>query len=353
MDIEDKLYHRCDLQYHGDSMIFFKKLVFKLLKPFVKLFSQRDYWEENIFQVKRKIFGDEFVIADSGMNYIDKKYMDECIAALGDTEGVAQRKSGGSDLIVSLTTYPARIKDVRYTLYSLLVQTVKPSRIIVWLAEEEFPHKQEPLSEEFARYGVTIEFCSNIRSYKKLIPTLEKFPDATIVTADDDIYYEPDWLEKLYLAYKKRPDYIHCHRIHKVRFDEKGEMMPYRKWKSHFNGGEVEPSFLNLFIGCGGVLYPPNALYQDVNNKELFTKLAPIGDDIWFWAMAVLQETKINLVENNITEMTYVDPKKELGIDGTPLWRLNVGRRLNDRQLGAVVRHYDMTARLVSDEICT
>ena len=36
--------------------------------------------------------------------------------------------------------------------------------------------------------------------------------------------------------------------------------------------------------GVGGVLYPPHSLKADMMDVELFTKLAPSTDDIWFWA---------------------------------------------------------------------
>ncbi len=48
--------------------------------------------------------------------------------------------------------------------------------------------------------GLTIDWCEDIKSYKKLIPTLKKYPDAIIVTADDDLIYDNKWLEQLYNA---------------------------------------------------------------------------------------------------------------------------------------------------------
>jgi hypothetical protein len=40
--------------------------------------------------------------------------------------------------------------------------------------------------------------------------------------------------------------------------------------------------------GVGGILYPPKCFHKDIADKELFLKLAPNADDIWFWAMACL-----------------------------------------------------------------
>ena len=39
------------------------------------------------------------------------------------------------ELIVSLTSFPARIHLVHYAIYSLLRQSLKPNRIVPWLAK--------------------------------------------------------------------------------------------------------------------------------------------------------------------------------------------------------------------------
>lgn len=45
--------------------------------------------------------------------------------------------------------------------------------------------------------------------------------------------------------------------------------------------------------GVGGVLYPPNALDTSMLDANLFMKLAPTNDDIWFWAAAVSKGTYV------------------------------------------------------------
>ena len=115
------------------------------------------------------------------------------------------------ELIVSLTSFPQRIYDLHFCIYSLLKQSLKPDKIILWLGQDEFPNKEKDLTEDlikFTRMGLTIRFCKDIGSYTKLIYALREFPDDIIITADDDIYYEKNWLEKLYNAYKKQPDMI-------------------------------------------------------------------------------------------------------------------------------------------------
>ncbi|WP_416861963.1 hypothetical protein, partial [Helicobacter ganmani] len=118
---------------------------------------------------------------------------------------IASTSGGGNLLIASLTSYPLRIPTLHYTLYSLLTQTLKPHKLILWLSKEEFPNKEQDLPSsvlDFTNHGLEIKWCEkNIKSYKKLIPTLQDYLNAIIVTCDDDVIYPKNWLSKLYNAY--------------------------------------------------------------------------------------------------------------------------------------------------------
>lgn len=202
------------------------------------------------------------------------------------------------EIIVSLTSFPARIKLVQNTIRSILLQELKPDKVELWLAEEQFPHKEEDLPLDLLGlkdFGLDIRWCRDIKSYKKLIPALIAHPKSIIVTADDDVYYDKKWLLKLVSAYSKNPQYIYCHKATKFS---------YYSGKFHAKGGGKDfynkPCYLNKLVGVGGVLYPPNSLYKDICDNERFTSLAPTNDDIWFWLMAVLNEYKICVVKKNV-----------------------------------------------------
>ena len=212
-------------------------------------------------------------------------------------------------IIVSLTSFPARINVVDITIKSLLMQSLKPDEIILWLASEQFPGKENELPEKLLKlkkYGLTINWCSDIKSYKKLIPALRMYPEDIIVTADDDVYYERHWLKRLYLGYVKDPNYVHCHRITKFYIQDN----EYRMKEGEF---EVYPfaSYLHKLTGVGGVLYPPHILAQEVLDEKKCRTLAPTNDDIWFWLMAVLNGAKINVVKNNLPRIEAVKGTQE------------------------------------------
>ena len=104
------------------------------------------------------------------------------------------------EIIISLTTYSLRIHNVYIALESLLNQTIKPNRIILWLAEEEFNEANLPISVlRLKERGVEIRFCEDYKSYKKLIPTLREFPEAIIITVDDDVIYPMDQIGRAHV----------------------------------------------------------------------------------------------------------------------------------------------------------
>ena len=243
-------------------------------------------------------------------------------------------------LIVSLTSFPQRIGEIHYTLYSLLNQTVKPDAVILWLAEDEFPNKEKDIPDKvlyLKKNGLQIKWCANLRSYKKLIPALSLYPDDIIVTADDDIFYAEDWLEILYRSYQQCPNAIHCHRGYYVELDKDGYPKKYNTWKL------LDFALLSrrvFFTGCGGVLYPPKCLDDEVKNVTSFTKLAPYADDVWFWLMAVKKGTEIKKVDGN-KYIVYVNPERELNLNGEfTLFSINRTENGNDAQLENVLNAY-------------
>lgn len=243
------------------------------------------------------------------------------ILALGDKKIIEEKRK--ERLIVSLTTFPQRIYDIDVVLFSLLNQTVKPDKIILWLGKEEFPNLEDsvpPHILNMRKFGINIKFCYNLKQYNKLIHSLKEFPNDLIVTVDDDIYYQYDCLEKLYNAYLENPNYIHCHRGRVILLDNNKNIIPLINWKNNFSGNnDNKPSFRNYFTGVGGVLYKSNFFNDEIYNEDLFMKLAPTEDDKWFFAMALLNGTKISIVKNNnkIIEIGYDNYDKLYDINKT------------------------------------
>lgn len=209
--------------------------------------------------------------------------------------------------IVSLTSFPARINTAHLAINTLLQQTFKPDRIILWLASEQFAKKEKDLPQEILKLvglGLEIKWTEDLKSYKKLLPALKEYPEDIIITADDDIYYEKDWLETLHQKHIEFPDCVVCQRPRRLELKEdKINVLTSRKSE----GLDLsKPDYFNQMLGGTGCLYPPHSLHSDIFNIEKINRLLPTNDDIYFWAMAVLRGTKIAVAKGfngNIYQM--------------------------------------------------
>ena len=71
-------------------------------------------------------------------------------------------------VIVSLTSFPTRIHIVVYTIETLLSQTFKPDLVVLWLAKEQFPRREDNLPRRLLnlrKYGLIIRWYHDIRSF--------------------------------------------------------------------------------------------------------------------------------------------------------------------------------------------
>lgn len=239
--------------------------------------------------------------------------------------------------IVSLTSFPGRIEDVWICIESILRQTFKPDKVILWLAIDQFPDKKIPESLiKLKDRGLEVRFCEeDIRAHKKYFYAFKEYPDAHIITVDDDLYYDDGLLENLYQLHQKHPQYIVTNRAHKMKFDSNNKIKLYRQW--NHNVSIKEASYLLFATGGGGTLYPPNSLHDELLNKEVFKKLCFLADDIWLKCMALKQGTKV------ITNSRY--NKDPLSIRKSQMEKLvseNVLSGGNDLQLNNVCTHYDI-----------
>jgi hypothetical protein len=183
-----------------------------------------------------------------------------------------------------------------------------------------------------AARGLEIRQTNDTGPYKKIIPVLREFPDAFIVTADDDIYYGPHWLRDLMAGWDGDHHQIVCHRAHFILSNEEGTPLPYNEWKQCVR--TPKKSTVLFPTGAGGVLYPPRSLSNDALDENLFMKLAPRADDLWLYWMG------------RRAGATYKLPAR---MHGAPHWPgtqavslrdENQGASGNDIKIANLIRHY-------------
>lgn len=211
-------------------------------------------------------------------------------------------------IIVSLTSFPARIDYVGYSIKSLFNQTVKPDRIILWLANEQFENQELPeLLEQLQSKGLEIRFCEDLKSHKKYHYALkEQTQEELVITYDDDLIYPENSIERLVELHKKFPDCIITNRAQAAEF-ENGEFLPYPKWKVRSSIGVKKPAMVLFPSTGGGTLYPYNAVNEEAFNIKKMKEIAFSADDLWMRFMSALNGTQIVKTVKNHKTFTVID----------------------------------------------
>lgn len=261
---------------------------------------------------------------------------DKCLHS--DISGITNDKLNGHSLTISLTTYGKRLYDVYLTIESLMQQTVKANRIILWLEEELRNNRIPTTLERQIKRGLEIRYCKNIRSYKKLIYTLQSYPNDIIITVDDDAIYNFDMVENLVNSYLEQPNMIHANLIRRIALTEDGYLKNYSEWP-YINDCKVD--ILNVPIGVGGVLYPPHSLSSEVFNIDFFSEKCAYADDIWFKAMAVLNN--VSSKRAKVHEPIYFSNES---VQDISLANINLFSGQNDSQIKSIFSKYDIYNRL-------
>lgn len=238
-------------------------------------------------------------------------------------------------IIVSLTSYPKRINTVWLTIETLLRQTVKPDKIILWLADTQFSGMDSLPAELFGlqERGLTIRFCSDLKSHKKYFYVMQEYPKDIVILVDDDMFYPYDTIKQLMRMHKRYPNDI-CTMTAQV-------MKPaFRSMPSEWRNPRCKEKFVHsdqiqIFTGSGS-LYPPHCLSNEAFDKEKIIKLCPYADDLWLTFMAKRNNTKVTTKYPwRAFPITIYNTGKD------SLWHVNAEEGNNDKQWKALLEAYE------------
>lgn len=202
-------------------------------------------------------------------------------------------------IIISMTSWPKRIKFVAKAMYTLLQQNVDKSlyHIVLVLCDKEFPNKENEFPADLkimyeSGYFEIIWYDRNILSHKKLMPTLMKYPNNPILVCDEDILRPVDWLSHFINCHKKYPnDVLVGGCLFDVCFEPNGRFNPIKK--HYFD----KPEFAEKIIknrrpanGFGGVLYPVGT-FKDFRfyDIDLLMKLSAYSDESWQYCFNIME----------------------------------------------------------------
>lgn len=239
-------------------------------------------------------------------------------------------------IIVSLTSYPARIGEIHKVLESLVNQTYKADAIILYLAEEQFPDKYLPVElGAFMKSGVEIHWCEkDLKSHKKYFYAFQEYPDDYIITADDDFYYDKYMIEELAKYIDVYPGCVLARRAHLIT--AKGnQIAEYSKWWGECTSYIGIPRMDMFSTTGGGVLYPPHIFCDAVFDQDEIIKNCFHADDIWLKIMETICDIPTVLVETRNLDI----PSPSFSGDG--LYQQYNDNGGNDKQLAAMLERYN------------
>ena len=238
-------------------------------------------------------------------------------------------------LIVSLTSYPARIQYVPQVLDTLLAQTRPADEIVLYLSGDQFPGRESDLPEALrtAASGgkLRLRFVpGDLRPHKKYFYAFRDYPDAYIVTVDDDALYSPDLLRLLWKKHLRHPGAVVAGRTHLITLDPSGNPNPYACWIRRTLGFEEGLSMQLFAVGVGGVLYDPRLFPPELLDEQAIRSLCLSADDLWLKAMELA--AGIPVVRAACPELLRTIP----GTQETCLYSQNLGENRNDAMFSAI-----------------
>ena len=227
-------------------------------------------------------------------------------------------------IIVSVTSYPARIHEVVLAIRTVYRQTMQPDKVILWLGEEKFPNRYNDLPEELLRLvtekGLEIRWCEDIGPHTKYFYAFQEYPDALVITIDDDILYPPDRIENLYQCYLRFPKAVSAGRADFVPVSEFEEMPPVTIWPEEVDAWVLQPSMQLYAMGVNCVLYPTVLFSQvlELLDKETIRRVCPYADDLWLKAMQAVAGIPVV-----VSEPDQPLPISTVESQDTALWHYN------------------------------
>ena len=194
--------------------------------------------------------------------------------------------AGPHDVVVSMTSYPARIQHAWIALESLFRQVDNKFELVLVLCRSQFPGEKLPLMICLQiKKGLRVLWVDeDNRSFDHLWPAYKAFPQKAVISVDDDKHFSPSLVGTLRSYSKEHP----------------GSVIGARGWQMKSVGGDVEfgagwvradptTSSDELFMPPGnGSLYPPGSLPQQTGDVALMKEICPVADDVWYWVMAKL-----------------------------------------------------------------
>lgn len=225
-------------------------------------------------------------------------------------------------IVVSLSTIPSRLAYIGRTIDSLMNQSVKPDEIRLYVPKTYRRFPGQVIEPELVDPRVTLIFVEeDLGPLTKAAYAVEDFKDSDveILVCDDDMDYEPDWIQLFVDERRARPkDCLVQSGGFVTNFsdiDRKFCKRPYAKFKGVgyrlrrlISGLQWKPrspyvssGYVDIGEGWAGFFFQPKGFGADFRNipDEIF-----LVDDIWISAYLTKINVDIWLIKNALRPQT-------------------------------------------------
>lgn len=220
-------------------------------------------------------------------------------------------------IVASFTTWTKRHNIAAKMLEHFKNQTKKPDKIICWLSSDEYKGENIPTClQKFVNDGY-LEIMwvkENTKAFKRY-ETFKYYNNCYVVLLDDDVYYDNDYVERVYNAAKSTKS-ITCYFTRTIEY-----INCVRKTISFCKYPTIKNDLYD-----GVTCYPPNTFPLEIFNYMKEREIvSPYCDDSWIKAFTI----KNNLPIYGVNELTgkffsSIDGASEFGI-----WETHNKKRIN------------------------
>lgn len=258
------------------------------------------------------------------------------------TFGLNRTEHRDRSIIISLTSYNERFTTLPLCLKSLLKQTIKPDKIVLYLTEKDNLSITNQI-EKLEPFGIEIKIVKDdLKPHKKYYYAMQEYPNSIIITVDDDVIYDKNLIKRLLLKHSKYPKAIVTDRARIINTDGNG-FLAYKTW--YFAKNFSKPSLQLLATGVGGVLYPPHLLNSDLLFNIHYIRKYISVDDLWLKTVEILNGIPTVTSVKNCNHPQYIEiPSSDQRI---ALSKANVGKNENDKYWMQLDKEFDLFNRLI------
>ena len=208
-------------------------------------------------------------------------------------------------LIVALTTWPPRFGTVSKTLESLVKASEGLNCHIVLVISEEdrflAPLTFDALNLMHKHKIELILDKGNIRSHKKLVPVLEKYPNNDILICDDDKIYDEDFIRNFLEDHEKYPnDVIVGGSFFNLKINDDNTFVCENNDSECVFHNTHEP-YEVLHIakpanGCFGTYYPKHTFTDErFFDRKAMMELSEFSDEDWHYLFNVIEDRTLRM----------------------------------------------------------